>query len=287
MPSAPPGPAMALTAYTPRARPSSLSRNFQCSVKSSMASTLQPVMPSSQPRIGGKLGTTESSEFAHPADSAVLRDVLDHLGARFGGHQGLPELQVLIQDTVNGTLRSLKGVVEAYVDRKLEDERRDVVRSSVMHLLTEEVVRVTGASAHGLMRNELSCIEEEHKKAMKSLMDQRAEQERFIGRINHLEECVAGLEATIENDRIADREHQRRVAAPQEGRSLRIAEATPAAQDGLPTDVARLCKDVDALKQTFKDFELQQAIDVRDLRVLHGRALNMPGCCHPGRRPGI
>lgn len=259
-----------------------------------MASTLQPVQPSSLPRSGAKLGTTEPLELAPPGDSAVLRGVLDHLGARFGGHQGPPELQVLIQDVVNGTLRGLKGVVEDYVDRKLEEERRDVVRSSVMQLLTEEVVRVTGASAHGLMRSELKCIEEEHRKAMKSLMDQRSEQEGFIGRITSLEQCVAGLEAAIQQDRAADREHNMKPTLPHEGQIARIAQvpsfsdqAAPVAQDGLQTDVARLRKDVDALKQTIKDNELQQAIDVRDLRVLHGRALNMPGCCHPGRRPGF
>jgi len=260
----------------------------QCSV----ASTLQPAQPSSLPRSGVNLDAAESLEFAPPADSAVLRDVLGHLGARFGGHQGLPELQVLIQDTVNGTLRNLKGVVEDYVDRKLEAERRDVVRSSVMQLLTEEVVRVTGASAHGLMRSELSCIEEEHRKAMKSLMDQRAEQEEFIGRITSLEQSVVGLQAAIQNDRVADREHNMRTTLPHEGRIHEgriesIAKAAPAAQDGLQADVVRLRKDVDVLKQTVKDNELQQAIDVRDLRVLHGRALNMPGCCHPGRRPGF
>eukprot|EP00419_Tripos_fusus_P027209 CAMPEP_0172719314 /NCGR_PEP_ID=MMETSP1074-20121228/75435_1 /TAXON_ID=2916 /ORGANISM="Ceratium fusus, Strain PA161109" /LENGTH=286 /DNA_ID=CAMNT_0013544653 /DNA_START=21 /DNA_END=881 /DNA_ORIENTATION=- len=286
MPSAPPGPAMALTSYTPRTRPSSLSRNFQCSVTTSMASTLQPVQLSSLPRRGAKRDATESLELAPPADSAVIRDVLDHLGARYGGHQGFPELQVLIQDTVNGTLRSLKGVVEDYVDRKLEEERRDVVRSSVMHLLTEEVVRVTGASAHGLMRSELACIEEEHRKAMKSLMDQRTEQEGFIGRITRLEQCVVGLEAAIKKDRIEDHAFHRRTL-PHEGQIEGIAEVAPVAQDGLQTDVARLRKDLDVLQQTVKDNELQQAIDVRDLRVLHGRALNMPGCCHPGRRPGI
>lgn len=268
-----------------------------------MASTLQPVHPSSLPRSGAKLRETEplalhpdpSMELASPGDSARLRDVLGHLGARLGGHQGIPDLQVLIQDVVNGTLRGLKGVVEDYVDRKLEEERRDVVRSSVMHLLTEEVVAVTGASAHGLMRSELSHIEEEHRKTMKSLMDQRDEQKGFIGRITSLEQCVAGLEAAIQKAdydraRAAGREPDMKPTLPQEGQIARIPltpPAAPVAQDGLQTDVARLRKDVDALRQTVKDMDVQQAIDVRDLRVLHGRALNMPGCCHPGRRPGF
>lgn len=98
-----------------------------------------------------------------------MNGVLEHLSARMGGLYGLPELHILIQDTVNGTLKNLKGIVETHVNRTLEAAQFKIVKDMVMRLLTEEILRVTELSAQALTRREMANVEINQKRLFESL----------------------------------------------------------------------------------------------------------------------
>lgn len=109
-----------------------------------------------------------------------MNQALEVLASRIGSIQQLPELHVLIHDTVNATLRGIKGVVEAQVNRQLETDKLGIVEDMVSRLLTEEVMKVTNQSAQALTRREVEHISSNQTNLHDSVsMAERAWKQRF------------------------------------------------------------------------------------------------------------
>lgn len=99
----------------------------------------------------------------------MIDPALTSLAFRTGSLQGLPELQVLIQDTVTATIKGIRGIVTAHIDSTIESGQLPVVRDMVSKLLTEEVLRVTEKSAYSLSQEQIGVLEMSQKKLSEDL----------------------------------------------------------------------------------------------------------------------
>lgn len=113
---------------------------------------LPPLVPKTLPKEG------EGQVFLYP-ENPVLGPALSALSARMGSMIHLQELQVLIQDTVNATLLSLRGTVDSQVKKTLENMQGPTVRELVAKSITEEVIQSTAWASQLLARQNLESLE--------------------------------------------------------------------------------------------------------------------------------
>jgi len=112
---------------------------------------------------------------------SLLDGALSSLSARMGSMYGLQELHVLVHDTVTTTLNSIRGIVEHQVNRMLETEKLGVIEKMVIHLLTEETVRVTSQGAETIAKHKVSELERNQSQILQSFQDvQEAWQQQII-----------------------------------------------------------------------------------------------------------
>eukprot|EP00927_Polykrikos_kofoidii_P018912 TRINITY_DN18804_c0_g1_i1.p1 TRINITY_DN18804_c0_g1~~TRINITY_DN18804_c0_g1_i1.p1 ORF type:complete len:619 (-),score=115.73 TRINITY_DN18804_c0_g1_i1:69-1925(-) len=102
-------------------------------------------------------------------EARMFDSALATLATRVGGLRGLPELHVLIHDTVSATIRNIKSIVESQVCSVLEKEKISVVQDMVQRLLTEEALRTMDESAKALSKRQLAIVESNQVRAREAL----------------------------------------------------------------------------------------------------------------------
>lgn len=117
-----------------------------------MAEAPRQILPQLVPKPNGQEGQGIS-------DHVILESALVSLAARMGSMTNLPELHTLIQDTVNATLRSLRGIVDVQVKKSLETMHLPTVQELVAKSMTTDIGQSTTQAAQLLARQDLEALE--------------------------------------------------------------------------------------------------------------------------------